>query len=99
MRHGLTATLRVGAIPTAVAVMPLLTEAFQARHPLSRVRIEVLTSREIVRRLSDFDLDVGLTYLDEEPEPSHAHHLYRESYFLLVPETDQLASQESADWA
>jgi len=99
MRHGLTATLRVGAIPTAVAVMPLLTEAFQARHPLARVRIEVLTSREIVRRLSDFDLDVGLTYLDEEPEPSHAHRLYRESYFLLVPDHEQLASQESADWA
>lgn len=98
MRHGLTATLRVGAIPTAVPVMPLLTEAFRARHPQARVRIEVLTSREIVRRLADFDLDVGLTYLDEEPEPSHAHRLYEERYFALVPEEHSLASQDFAGW-
>src|SRR5262245_56472694 len=33
MRGGLTATLRIGAIPTAVPAIPMLTEAFCARHP------------------------------------------------------------------
>lgn len=98
MRHGLTATLRIGAIPTAVAVMPLLTEAFRQHHPMARVKIEVLTSREIVRRLSDFDLDVGLTYLDEEPESAHAHRLYEERYYLIAPDDTKLASAESVKW-
>lgn len=98
MRHGLTATLRVGAIPTAIPVMPLLTEAFQARHPLARVRIENLTSREIVRRLSDFDLDIGLTYLADEPDSAHAHCLYRERYYLLAPADHPLAAAEAVGW-
>jgi DNA-binding transcriptional LysR family regulator len=99
MRHGLTATLRIGAIPTAIAVMPLLTEAFRQRHPVARIRIEVLTSREIVRRLTDFDLDVGLTYLDEEPESAHAHRLYEERYYLLTPGHTDLMDAEFAGWA
>lgn len=98
MRHGLTATLRIGAIPTAVAVMPLLTEAFRQQHPMARIRIEVLTSREIVRRLTDFDLDVGLTYLDEQPESAHAHRLYEERYYLLAPDDTEMADAESAGW-
>lgn len=98
MHHGLAATLRVGAIPTAVPVLPLLTDAFRQRNPLARLRVEVLTARDIVRRLSDFDLDVGLTYLEDEPESSHAHHLYRESYLLLAPEDHPVADQPSADW-
>ncbi|MGH3975825.1 MAG: LysR family transcriptional regulator [Pseudonocardiaceae bacterium] len=51
MRQGLSATLRVGAIPTAVPASSLLTAPFCSRNPRARVRIEVLSSREILRRL------------------------------------------------
>jgi DNA-binding transcriptional LysR family regulator len=98
MQHGLTATLRVGAIPTAIPVMPLLTDAFRAAHPMARVRIENLTSREIVRRLSDFDLDIGLTYLGEQPDGAHARRLYQERYYLLAPDDHPLAQGEEVEW-
>lgn len=100
MRGGLTATLRIGAIPTAIPATSLLTEVFYARHPRARVRIEALTSREIVRRLAEFDLDVGLTYLDDGAPPgTRGLELYRERYFLLTAADGAFAGRETVGWA
>jgi DNA-binding transcriptional LysR family regulator len=100
MRHGMVATVRIGAIPTAVPATSLLTAPFCARNPLARVRIEVLSSREIVRRLSDFELDVGLTYLDgSAPSARTALELYQEQYLLLTTADSELARRETVDWA
>jgi DNA-binding transcriptional LysR family regulator len=94
MRNGLTATLRIGAIPTAVPATPLLTVPFHDHHPMARVRISVLSSREITRRLAEFDLDIGVTYVDDA-----AHALYREDYHLLTPLGGPLAGQSTVSWA
>ncbi|HEX8420009.1 MAG TPA: LysR family transcriptional regulator [Sphingomonas sp.] len=67
VRGPLSGTLRLGAIP---ASMPA-TGAFAAtlRHVFPDVELSVrsLTSREIARRLSAFELDAGLTYTEHEP--------------------------------
>jgi DNA-binding transcriptional LysR family regulator len=87
MRGGLDATLRLGAIPTAMPTVSDLTGRFCAEHPHARVRVEELSSTEIVARLGDFTLDAGLTYLDAEPPAgTRAVELYRERYLLLTPE-------------
>jgi DNA-binding transcriptional LysR family regulator len=100
MRHGMVATVRIGAIPTAVPATSLLTAPFCARNPLAKVRIEVLSSREIVRRLSEFDLDVGLTYLDgSAPSARTALELYQEQYLLLTTADSELAQRETVGWA
>lgn len=103
MRGGLTATLRIGAIPTAVPATAMLTEPFCARHPLAHVTVEELSSREITRRLDEFDLDIGVTYLDDAFEStsdtSVGYALYREHYLLLTPIDGPLAGQDKVDWA
>jgi DNA-binding transcriptional LysR family regulator len=100
LHHGLTATVRLGVIPTAVPILPLLTSALTDRHPRARVRIEILTSAEIVRGLADFELDAGLTYLPEEPDhPERMLPLYRERYLLLTSADGPLAGQDSLGWA
>ena len=44
------------------------------------------SSREIVRRLAEFELDVGLTYLDAEARRGHdGLELYRERYSCSLP--------------
>ena len=67
MRAGLTGRLRLGAIPTSLPSVSLLTAPFTARHPGVSVSIHSLTSRQIERGLDDYSLDVGLTYFDSEP--------------------------------
>jgi DNA-binding transcriptional LysR family regulator len=100
MRHGLTATVRLGAIPTAVPATPLITEAMTDKHPLARVRIEVLSSAEIMRRLVAFELDAGLTYLtDAEPDESRTLPLYRERYLLLTPDEGRLTERAAVSWS
>ena len=100
MRDGLSATLRIGAISTAIPISPLLTEPFCDRHPLAGVRIEVCSSREISRRSGEFDLDVGLTHLDFEGlQGLHRQPLYTEKSMLLTPDDNELADRDVVSWA
>lgn len=101
MAGGLTGTLRIGAIPTALTVAPLLTGPFAEQHPDVRISLESLSSRAIVHRLGEFDLDVGMTYVDGEPLAGSVRTvpLYRERYLLLTPEDSPLARETTAEWA
>jgi len=45
----------------------LMTKEIQARQPGIELTILSQSSIEILRHLEDFSIDVGLTYLDNEP--------------------------------
>lgn len=100
MHTGLSGVLRVGAIPTALTAASLLTSPFCTEHPLVRVSLESASSREIVLRLAQFDLDVGMTYIDGEPLGNvRTVPLYRERYLLLTSQDGELAGRTSVGWA
>jgi DNA-binding transcriptional LysR family regulator len=99
MRGRLTATARVGAIPTSVPASPLLTQQFRRHNPGATIRIEATSSREIARQLADFELDAGITYLDDETPPNTRRlELYRENYVLLAPADHPLMEQSTVSW-
>jgi DNA-binding transcriptional LysR family regulator len=99
MHGSLTATVRIGAIPTAIPATPLITERFSARNPSAGILIDTLSSREISRRLAEFELDAGVTYLDDETPPGTRRFLlYRERYLLLIDERDPIAAAEIIEW-
>jgi DNA-binding transcriptional LysR family regulator len=99
MRGGLTVTARIGAVPTSVPASPLVTGRFLERYPGARVRVESMSSREIARRLAEFELDAGLTYLDAETPPGTKRvELYRERYVLVAPSTHPLMQQSEVRW-
>jgi DNA-binding transcriptional LysR family regulator len=60
----LSGSLRIGAIPTAMPVVPFLTAGCQERYSGIKLTILSLSSDEIVRRLDNCDLDLGLTFLE-----------------------------------
>lgn len=100
LENGLSGVLRIGAIPTAQTVVPLLTTPFCQRHPRSRVSIASLSSAEIIHGLTEFELDVGMTYLDGEPLGRvRTFPLYKERYLLLVPSHSELVEREPVSWA
>jgi DNA-binding transcriptional LysR family regulator len=99
MHGGITATVRIGAVPTAIPATPLITERFSVHNPMAGVRIEALASREITRRLAEFELDAGVTYLDDETPPGLRRiELYRERYLLLVERAHPAATSEVVEW-
>jgi DNA-binding transcriptional LysR family regulator len=78
----------------------LLSTPFCARYPRARVSIESLSAQDIVHRLTEFELDIGITYLDGEPLGRvRTFPLYEEQYLLLVPADHELAERAAVGWA
>jgi DNA-binding transcriptional LysR family regulator len=81
----MTGTLRLGAIPTTMTVAAFLTGPCIAAYPNIRYTLSSLTADAIVGQLDDFELDLGLTYLDDEViEGFEKLHLFDERYVLLA---------------
>ena len=67
--------------------------------PGDRLHGSVAKLEEILRGIADFSVDVGITYLDNEPiEGLLATPLYVERYCLFVPEDHPLANRTSVTW-
>lgn len=100
MRGQLRAMARLGAVPTSVPASPLLTAQFRRNNPAATVRVEALSTREIAARLADFEIDAGLTYLDDETPPGTRRiELYRERYVLLAPSTEPIMTLDEVPWS
>jgi DNA-binding transcriptional LysR family regulator len=98
-RNGLTGTLRLGAIPTTVPIVSLLTGPYRSAHPDIQQSIASLSNAEILRRLNDFELDLGLTYLDDQSlQGFRSLPLYRERYLLLARDSASLSGLTTIGW-
>jgi DNA-binding transcriptional LysR family regulator len=93
----MSGTLRLGAIPTAMAVAAFLTGPCVAAYPNIRYTLSSLTADAIVSQLDDFELDLGLTYLDDQViEGFEKLHLFDERYVLLAAHSQIL--EPSLTW-
>jgi DNA-binding transcriptional LysR family regulator len=100
LRHGLTGRLRIAAIPTALAMVQVLTTPFRERHPHVQFSIFSRTSIDILDLLENLEIDAGLTYLDNEPLGRvNTVPLYRESYRLLTSADAPLGDRDKVTWA
>nr|WP_271213446.1 LysR family transcriptional regulator [Rhodococcus wratislaviensis]GLK40555.1 transcriptional regulator, LysR family protein [Rhodococcus wratislaviensis] len=100
LRSGVTGTLRIGVIPTASATVADLSSPLCVRHPLITVRLaEDLSSSEITARLDRFELDGGITYLDDDIALRYrAFPLYRERYALLTADDPARPRRADISW-
>ncbi|BAI76254.1 transcriptional regulator (plasmid) [Azospirillum sp. B510] len=100
LRQGLTGTLRLGVVPTAMPAVSALTTRFAAAHPAATVEIRSMTSRAIRQGVDAFELDGGLTYLDGEPLDTVRHiPLYRERYAFATHRGNRHAGRGTMSWA
>ncbi|WP_213804685.1 LysR family transcriptional regulator [Granulicella sp. dw_53] len=100
MRSGLGGQLKIGAIPVTLPIISLLTTPFAKLHSHTTMIIRALTSIEIQRGLDDFSLDIGVTYLDNEPLVRVRRlQLYIERYVLLARESEHLKNRETISWS
>lgn len=98
-RGTLKGHLRLGVIPSANAIAPLLTASFAHQHPAVAIDESETNSTEILRNLSIFELDAGITYIDNEPlEHVRVLPIYDERYVAVIPESSELASRATVTW-
>lgn len=99
MRRGLTGYLKIGAIPVTLPIISLLTTPFAKRHPHTHTVIRSLTSIEIQRGIDDLTLDVGMTYLDNEPLARVRRiQLYSEHYIFLTRLDSSMEGRKTIPW-
>jgi DNA-binding transcriptional LysR family regulator len=101
LHTGLSGELRIGSVPTASAAVALIAEPFCAEHPLVRIQIiSDLRADDVLGRLNNFELDAGITYLDDAVTANfRSVPLYEERYVLLTRETPGRASASGVTWA
>ena len=100
LREGISGRIRLGAIPTALPMVAHITSPFSERYPQVSLTVLSLTSDEIQTRIDNFELDVGLTYLDNEPlDRVISKPIYQEAYVLLTREDGPLGERDSISWA
>jgi DNA-binding transcriptional LysR family regulator len=92
--------LSLGVVPSALPMAALIAKAVQQRHADIELTVLSQSSIEILRNLEDFSIDVGLSYLDNEPiEGMRAEAIYMERYCLLLRVDHELANKKSVTWA
>jgi DNA-binding transcriptional LysR family regulator len=89
----MTGTLRMGAIPTSMTAAAFLTGPCYSAYPNIRYTLSSLTADAIISQLDHFELDIGLTYLDDTViEGFEKLPLFEERYILLAGHSVSLES-------
>lgn len=89
----------LGGIPSALPMIPSLTRIIREKHPSIDFTVMSMSSEEILRSLENHAIDVGITYLDNEPITGLiSYPLYDERYCLFVPNGHALAGRERVTW-
>lgn len=100
MRGELVGNLRLGVIPSTVPMVSLLTTPLMEMHPGLSVHIEALSSEAIQQKLDAFELDAGLTYLENEPLARvRVCPIFSERYVLFTSRLGRFADRETITWA
>src|SRR6186997_313736 len=100
LKHGLAGHIRIAAIPTALAMVAMITTPYRAKHPDVSFTILSRNSIEVLGLLENLEVDAGLTYLDNEPLGRVQNvPLYSEEYRLLASSDHPLGEREKVTWA
>ena len=87
MKAGVSGTLRLGVIPTALAAVGQLTAPFGCRHPGARFIVRSMSAQDIADGLADLQIDAGLSYRGDDPGRGAAPDfipLWHEAHAVLV---------------
>jgi DNA-binding transcriptional LysR family regulator len=87
------------AMPSMSPVLPVLTRLVREKYPGLHIDAQFIGNDAMMTGLSNFELDVVLTYLDK-PDLRHKHTLpiYTEQLSLLVPASAGIRNRNTITW-
>lgn len=97
---GPSGVLRLGVIPTVLSMVPLMTDSCLEAFPGMSHEIYTMATSEILQRISNFELDMGMTYLsDGRLKAYQTVPLFKEQYVLIARDEITLRSTKTVSWA
>ena len=89
---------KLGIIPTIMpTLLPIFLKTFIKKYPKVNLKIEELTTEEIIKRLADGHIDVGIAATPLENEMIKERVLYYEPFVGFVPTEHRLFNDKKID--
>lgn len=89
---------RLGIIPTVMpTLLPMFLKAFIKKHPKVKLKIEELTTEEIITRIKEGHLDAAIAATPLEDESIKERVLYFEPFVSYIPKGHRLYSNKKID--
>jgi len=99
LKRGVSGVIRLACIPTALPVAARLCSLLADRHPGVSFSVQSTSSKSMLSLLEDFQIDGGITYLDNEPLPQTVSTpFYEETYRLVTADEALFAGRGSVQW-
>lgn len=97
---GLSGTLEIGAVPGSTPALPFLTQLYASQHPNVTINIRSMSAKAIQRAVETFEIDAGITYIDDKlPENTRHIPLYPERYIFVTRRGRKFADRSTITWA
>jgi LysR family hydrogen peroxide-inducible transcriptional activator len=82
---------KLGIIPTIMpTLLPMFLKSFIKKHPKVKLKIEELTTEEIISRINDGHLDAAIVATPLERDTIKERVLYYEPFVSYIPKTHRL---------
>ncbi|WP_055448353.1 hydrogen peroxide-inducible genes activator [Lacinutrix mariniflava] len=89
---------KLGIIPTVMpTLLPMFLKTFIKRYPKVKLKIEELTTEEIIARINDGHLDAAIAATPLENDSIKERVLYFEPFMAYIPESHRLSSKKTID--
>ena len=89
---------KIGIIPTVMpTLLPMFLKTFIKRYPKIKLKIEELTTEEIIQRIKDGHLDAAIASTPLENEHIKERVLFYEPFVGYIPDNHRLTSKEVLD--
>ncbi len=99
LKGGLAGRLALGVVPSALPMVVGVTRRMRESYPDVQFSVYSRTSDEILREIQEFQLDAGISYVDNEPvRHMRTAALYDERYCLFLPRGHAWAERETLTW-
>ena len=99
-KQAIAGIVKIGVIPTAVHIVPILLEAVQERCGDFASEVHVLPNGSIIEKLVSKDLDIGIMYYDQCPQAKafQVRTLYAEQQVLAASRSFRLPEGDDISW-
>ena len=98
--EGIAGSLRLGGVPSALPVIPILTTQMARLHPRSCIQVKERVEKTLIDELLRYEVDCALIYrtMVDEPKFQTTLPLFKERYVLLTPVDGVYGDRSSVTW-
>jgi DNA-binding transcriptional LysR family regulator len=99
LKNSLSGTLRIGVIPTAQLEIANIINFFVQKHKNVNTKVISMPSSKIDEQLHDYKIDIGITYLENEPIKGVTKIPFYDERYFLISSNQKFKTKKTVRWS